>query len=56
MYEFRSATDRIKHMRELIRDRVIRSDAERALITTESCKRNENVVPIIKRPLATYDV
>jgi len=56
MYEFKPATDRIKYMRELIRDRVIRSDAERALITTESYKRNENVVPIIKRPLATYDV
>jgi pyruvate formate-lyase/glycerol dehydratase family glycyl radical enzyme len=56
MYEFRPATDRIKHMRNLIRNRVIRNDAERALITTESFKRNENVVPIIKRPLATCDV
>jgi formate C-acetyltransferase len=43
-------------MRELIRDRVIQWDAERALIITESNKRNENVVPIIKRPLGTYDV
>lgn len=43
-------------MHKLIRDRVIQSDSERALITTESCKRNEHVVPIIKRPLATYDV
>ena len=56
MYEFGPFTDRIKLMRELIRDRVIRKDAERALIITESYKRNENVVPIIKRPLATYDV
>jgi len=56
MYKFRPATDRITHMRQLIRDRVIRTDAERALITTESYKRNEHVVPIIKRPLATYDV
>ncbi len=56
MYEFRPATDRIKHMRQLIRDRVIQSDAERALIITESNKKNENVVPIIKRPLGTYDV
>jgi pyruvate formate-lyase/glycerol dehydratase family glycyl radical enzyme len=56
MYEFRPATDRIKLMRKLIRDRVIRFDAERALIATESNKRNENIVPIIKRPLATLDV
>ena len=56
MYQFRPATDRIWHMRELIRDRVIRTDAERALILTESYKRNKNVVPIIKRPMGTYDV
>ena len=56
MYKFRPATDRIKLMRELIRDRVIQSDAERALIITESYKRNESVVPIIKRPLGTYDI
>jgi len=56
MYEFRPVTDRIKLMRNLIRNRVIRSDAERALITTESNKRNEQVVPVIKRPMATYDV
>jgi len=56
MYTFRPATCRIKQMRELIRDRVIQTDAERALITTESYKRNEHVVPIIKRPMGTYDV
>ncbi len=56
MYTFRPATDRIKLLRQLIRDRVIRTDAERALITTESYKKNEHVVPIIKRPLAAYDV
>jgi pyruvate formate-lyase/glycerol dehydratase family glycyl radical enzyme len=55
-YESKPTTDRIKYMRELIRDRVIQTDAERALITTESYKRNEHVVPIIKMPLATYDV
>jgi pyruvate-formate lyase len=56
MYQFRSVTDRIWHMRELIRDRVIRVDAERALLLTESYKKNKNVVPIIKRPMGTYDV
>jgi len=43
-------------MRELIRDRVIQTDAERAHIITRSNKRNQHVVPIIKRPLATYDI
>ena len=52
----RPITDRIKLMRQLVRDRVIKNDAERALIITESYKKNEHVVPIIKRPLATYDV
>ena len=49
MYKFRPATDRIRHMHQLIRDRVIRTDAERALIVTESYRKNKNVVPIIKR-------
>jgi pyruvate formate-lyase/glycerol dehydratase family glycyl radical enzyme len=56
MYEPRPVTDRIKLMRQLVRDRVIESDAERAVITTESFKRNKKVPPIIRRPLATYDV
>jgi len=56
MYRFREATERIRCMRELIRDRVVRTDAERALIITESYRKNENVVPIIKRPLALLDL
>ena len=56
MYKYRPGTDRIKLMRELIRNRVIQSDAERAVIITESYKRNESVAPIIKRPLGAYDV
>jgi pyruvate formate-lyase/glycerol dehydratase family glycyl radical enzyme len=43
-------------MRELVRDRVIAIDAERALNITESYARNLQVPPDIKRPLATYDV
>jgi hypothetical protein len=31
MYEFKPATERIKHLRELIRDRSLRIDAERAM-------------------------
>ena len=56
MYKFRPATDRIQLMHQLIRNRVIRTDAERALIVTLSNKRNEHVVPIIKRARAAYDI
>jgi formate C-acetyltransferase len=56
MYEFRPATGRIWHLRELIRDRVLRIDAERAMIWTEASKKYENIVPIIKRPLMLYEL
>jgi hypothetical protein len=55
MYKFRPARERIKLMHQL-RDRAIQTDAEKALIDTESCKGNEHVVPIIKRARAAYDV
>ena len=56
MYQFKPATERILRMRERIRDRVVRYDSERARILTESYQKNEYVVPIIKRPLALYDL
>jgi len=56
MYKFRLATDRIKFMHQLIRDRVIQTDAEKALITSAASRRNEHVVPIIKRARVAYDV
>lgn len=52
MYKFRPATERILRMRERIRDRVVQYDAERGRIITESYQANENVIPIIRRPLA----
>jgi pyruvate formate-lyase/glycerol dehydratase family glycyl radical enzyme len=55
MYESRPVTNRIQHMRELIRDRVIRNDAERAIIMTEAHKKYEHVVPVIKKPLAMHE-
>ncbi len=55
MHKSRPVTERIKHMRELIRDRVIRNDAERAVIMTEAFKKYEHVVPVIKKPLAMYE-
>ncbi|MBN2419695.1 MAG: hypothetical protein JXL81_09950 [Deltaproteobacteria bacterium] len=55
MYESRPVTQRIQHMRELIRDRVIRNDAERALIMAEAYKKYEHVVPVIKKPLTMLE-
>ncbi len=55
MHKSRPVTGRIRHMRELIRDRVIRNDAERAVIMTEASKKYEHVVPVIKKPLAMYE-
>ena len=51
MYQFKPVTERIAKLRQQVRDRVIRITAERSEIVTKSCQENENVVPIIKRPL-----
>ena len=56
MYQFKPATERIQQQRELIRDRVVRYDAERARIMTEAYQKYEHVIPIIKRPLALYEL
>ena len=56
MYEFSPATDRILLMREKIRDRVLRNDAERMIIVTESYKKYEHMPPLIKRSKAFYDI
>ena len=56
MYQFKPATERIQQQRELIRDRVVRYDAERARIMTEAYQKYEHVPPIIKRPLALYEL
>jgi formate C-acetyltransferase len=56
MYKFKPATERIKYMRELIRNRVIRNDAERLAIVTDAYRKYDGVVPIIKRPLALKEL
>ncbi|MPW24392.1 hypothetical protein GC105_01120 [Alkalibaculum sp. M08DMB] len=56
MYKFRSATDRIELMHQLVRDRVIPVDTERVAALTKSHKKNAKVPPIIKTALATYDI
>ena len=56
MYEYKPVTDRIKHMRQLVRDRVIEIDSERVMSVTEAYKKYAKVPPIIKLPMATYDI
>ena len=56
MYEFGPVTDRVKRIHERVRDRVIRIDAERALIITDAYKKYETMLPILKRPLVTKEV
>jgi pyruvate-formate lyase len=50
MYTFRPVSERMQHMHQLIRDRVIRSDSETALITTRCFKENESLIPSLRRP------
>ena len=56
MYEFRPVSDRIRKMQGLIRDRVILVDAEKALITTDAHRKNEHVIPMIRRPRIIKEV
>ena len=56
MYQFREATGRVRHLRELIRDRVIEIDMERVQSITRSYQKNNKVPPIIKIAMATYDI
>ena len=43
MYQFKPVTKRIQHMHDLIRDRVIQVDSERAMITTDVVRDYEPV-------------
>jgi formate C-acetyltransferase len=56
MYEFREASERILRLRQQIRDRVLSCDAERSNIITAAYQKFENVLPIIKKPLALYEL
>jgi len=49
MYQFRPVTERMERMHQLIRDRVIQTDSEIALIITRVFQENENLVPMIRR-------
>jgi pyruvate formate-lyase/glycerol dehydratase family glycyl radical enzyme len=50
MYTFRPVSDRMQHMHQLIRDRVIQSDSETAMITTRCFQENESLIPYLRRP------
>ena len=50
MYTFGPVSERMQHMHQLIRDRVIQSDSETAMITTRCFQENENLIPCLRRP------
>lgn len=50
MYKFRPVSERMQLMHQLIRDRVIQSDSESAMITTRCFQENENLIPCLRRP------
>jgi formate C-acetyltransferase len=54
MYEFRSVTERAKKFRDLVRNRVIEIDTERAVNVTEAYKQYANMPPIIRIPMTTH--
>ncbi|NTW71763.1 MAG: hypothetical protein HGA49_05915 [Eubacteriaceae bacterium] len=56
MYKFRPVTDRIKLMKQLVRDRVIAVDSDRVAALTQAHQKYDKVPPIIKTPLVTYDI
>lgn len=56
MYEFRPISDRMQHLRQRIRDRVIQTDAERAVITTECYKKNWGAPAVIRNAKVLYDI
>ena len=56
MYKFSPVSERIATMREKIRDRVIQTDSERAMIVTEAFRKHENLVPTIRRPTILNEI
>lgn len=56
MYTFKPTTPRIRQMRQLVRDRVIRKDASLLSAFTEADKKYHSYMPIIKKGLVTLDV
>ena len=55
MYQFKPVTKRIQHMHDLIRDRVIQVDSERAMITTDVVRDYEHMIPAILSLIHIYN-
>ncbi|MBR2831703.1 MAG: hypothetical protein IKE57_02110 [Oscillospiraceae bacterium] len=55
MYTFKPVTERVMKYRNKIRDRVLIGDMERARIITESYKKYNEMLPVIKKAKAHYD-
>jgi formate C-acetyltransferase len=51
MYQFRPVTERMKVMKERVRERIFHVDAERSLIVTRASKKYESAVPAIKNAM-----
>ena len=51
MHQFKPVTPRMQLMHDKVRDRVMKTDAERAMIVTECAKENESVIPYLKKAL-----
>ena len=56
MYNFQPVSERNSLVRELVRNRVVQFDSERAWIVTDFYKKNKNITPVIRRAMATYEV
>ena len=51
MYRFKPVSARMQLMHDLIRNRVIQTDSETAMITTRCFQDNENLIPILRRSM-----
>lgn len=56
MYTFRPISPRIQSLRQRIRDRVIQTDAERAVITTEAYKKYNGAPAVIRNAYVLYEI
>ena len=56
MYKFRPVSPRIQSLRQRIRDRVIQTDAERAVITTDAYKKYNGAPAVIRNAYVLYEI
>ena len=56
MYQFRPISPRMQSLRQRIRDRVIQTDAERAVLTTEAYKKYNGAPAVIRNAYVLYEL